>query len=223
MKAKAALKAGALAIALSTLPACKAPMVETLKPLSRGKPAALQVQEPKKHPCVTSVIPGGRQDSCHVLLQIHESPIDHSLDRGSAVSQVLIYHILSDLIKNYGTDTVLLEGVRPIDDLRKMLPIFGNDKSRAFVKKFKTCASNISAQIKKQRPDLSYRQAGADFCLASGMLRGYPWTMSHYMLLVFQNPSAKFTGLERRPDQLSKSMAQMRLMDKLSKNPDLMH
>jgi hypothetical protein len=217
MKPRAVLSTIILASALALGISCKTPLVEG--------PASLKTRQyhaPKAHPCARHVIKGGIPNSCHILFQIHRCPLVQEIPRDAVHSQILLYRVISDLIKNHGVGVVFLEGADISEDLRKDL------RSKCD----KKCSDKIQGSIGRCASDVAYtdlmggrffdspavsRRIAEEFCLAKVLLHSYSLANISKVLLILNNPSVLFTGFERNKRKRFQVLKKHRILWKLRK------
>ena len=201
------LKNAVLASALA-MPACHTPV----KPNELlGKPPIVeQTSQRYRHPCENEVIPGGMKTHSYILLQIHEEKVGHiaelkkiigevsgdptrTMTDGAALSQILQFRIINDLIKNYGIKTVILEGM-PKKPLKLLSKKEMDSTQREFFEMLVSISEKCIPEAMRTHPDLSEKHAAEDFCLALYIFQD---PLSNYILLATSNPVIAFTGFER--------------------------
>lgn len=215
MKAHAIARTVILATTLVFGVSCKRPLVEGPK---IAKTSRSDVMEP--HPCTRKVIEGGLNSSCHILFQDHPSLLTKKVTRKEVRSQILLYHVLSDLIKNYGVSVVFLEGTRISENVGKDQHAKCNEKCLDRVSAlFERCVGNAIrlpcgySQIPCGGDSKWLDKRGAeDFCLARALWYDYRNKNLHTVLLILHNPSVLFTGFERDPEKFLQKVERHRLL-----------
>jgi len=213
MKPRTLLGTAVLAAALAVAPSCKTPLVDG--------PASLKTRQhhaQKPHPCASYVIEGGIPTSCHILFQIHERPLLQKASNEAVRSQILLYRVVSDLIKNHGVGVVLLEGVNISEDVRGELQSRCDKKcSDAIQNAIRNCISNMLYDngIQGRFPSSFSRRGAENFCLAEVLLHAYHFMDISKVLLILRNQPVLFTGFERNRKKRSQDMKKQRLLIKL--------
>ena len=218
MKARAIARTVILATALALGVSCKRPLVEGPR---IAKTSHRHIVEP--HPCTRKVIEGGVNSSCHILFQDHPSLLTKKITKKEVCSQILLYHVLSDLIKNYGARLVFLEGVGVSEDLRKAVHAKCNEKCLNRVRAlFERCTNNTDRLScgYDQTPCRTFprwfdKRGAEDFCLARILGYDYRNKNLHTILLILHHPSVFFTGFERNRGELFQKVERHRLLLRL--------
>ena len=203
------LKSIVLASALA-MPACHTPV----KPNELlGKPPIVeQTSQRYRHPCENEVIPGGMKTHSYVLLQIHEEKVGHiaelkkiigevsgdptrTMTDGAALSQILQFRVINDLIRKFGVKTVILEGMRSSKNPLMLVSKNEMDPTqREFFEKLVSISEKCIPEAMRTHPDLSEKHAAEDFCIALYIFQD---PLSNYVLFATSNPVIAFTGFER--------------------------
>jgi hypothetical protein len=163
------------------------------------------------HPCTSKVIRGGLPSQSYILFQQHSHPITKSITKVGVHSQIFLYRVLTDLIRNYAVDTVLLEGITTGTDVRKyILTRLGEERVNKIREMYRVCVSDIywsptTIDVLRGKRDAE------NYCLGYYLLCGRRYTGYNMRLLVAQNPSVFFTGIER--DLHYEGMKQLRHLD----------
>lgn len=218
MKPRAIFGTTILASVLALGISCKTPLVEG--------PASVKTNQHRmqqSHPCVVKAIPGGLNSSCHILFQIHKSPLVQETSKGEVHSQILLYRVISDLIKNHAVSVVFFESVDTSEDVRKDL----------LSKCDKKCSDNIQSSLRRCVDDVLFdnemrgrfydslntsKRKAEDFCLAKILWYSYRLAPIPKALLVLGNPSVLFTGFERDQKKRFQKLKKLRLLWKLRKD-----
>jgi len=224
MKALAIARTAILVTTLAFSVSCKMPLIE--RP-NIAKTRVSNIIEP--HPCTRKVIEGGLNSSCHILFQDHPSLLTKKITKEEVRSQILLYRVLSDLIKNYGVRVVFLEGTRISEDIRKVLYARCDAKCLDRVSTiFEHCVSNAirlpcgygEIPCGGESKWLDKHEA-EDFCLARTLWYDYRNKNLHMVLLILSNPSVLFTGFERNPGALLQKLERHRLLLGLRKHIEM--
>jgi hypothetical protein len=224
MKARAIARNVILAATLASAVSCKVPLVERPKIAKTSHPTTT-----RPHLCTRKVIAGGLNSSSHILFQDHPSILTKKLTKKEVRSQILLYHVLFDLIKNYGVRVVFLEGTRISEDVRETLHAKCDEEclNRLSVL-FERCVSNATrlpcgyGQIPCGGGSRWLDRHGAeDFCLARILWYDYRNKNLHTVLLIRRNPSVLFTGFERNPQTSLQKLERYRLLLELRKHIEM--
>jgi hypothetical protein len=217
MRTRAALRAAILATALTLGFSCKTPLVEG--------PASLKMRQhhaQKPHPCATNVIEGGLNTSCHILFQLHRRPFTQATSKKVVRSQILLYNVVSDLIKNYGVSVVLLEATDISEDMKQTLSSKCDRKCSTTIQAaLRSCVADViyDAELQKQFFDSQSdsKRKAEDYCLAKVLWHSYSLAHMAKALLVLNNTSVIFTGFERDRKKRFRKLKKQRFLWKLRK------
>lgn len=218
MNPRAVLRTAILAVALAAGVSCKTPLVEG--------PASVRTSQrhvQPSHPCTTRVIKGGRHHSCHILFQTHKNMITNTISESGVRSQILLYHVLSDLIRNYGVHVVLLEGAEIWEDVRESLSAsYGKKRLNDVWSIFGKCMGSeiqtdhgITSGMRLNLPGVLGDHADVNFCLAKTIWHDPYLAGFSKLFLIFKNPHIFFTGVERDRKVLYKKLKRYKLLMKL--------
>ena len=220
MKAPGIVRTVILATALTFGASCKTPLVEGPR---AARTAICGVAKP--HPCTRKIIRGGLPSSSHILFQKHEDPLTRKITKRAVLSQILQYHILSDLIKNYGVRVVFLEGAEISDDVRQKMHANCGEKCVDRIQtRFGECVVDTALPCGDRQllcrliPEWPSRHHAEDFCLAWNLLYTYRLRPFPKFLLILENPSVFFTGVEKDLKALRQEVTKYRLLLRFRKH-----
>ncbi len=170
----------------------------------------------RKHQCEIACISGGRNADSYVVLQTHDDTIEHTFNTDSLTSQLFQYHLLQDLVDNFGVKTIFFEGVyssETLDAHEKMDETEPDLRQKGFAG-FIRCVKETKARFAKDSPALLLRgKAAEDECIASDLRIEQAYT---HFLLRMGYPSINMVGAENR-EAYDAEIGYIFLMDGLAK------
>jgi len=138
------------------------------------------------------VYPGGLKTESFVFLQIHQNSYTQKMSSLPAHSQILVYHVLRNLIKRFGIKTVILEGLEHNQlYLQSKEQLEEASETRGT---FERCVSEAASWARNIKPGLQKKEEAEDVCLMNFFARGK--LVAHWQLLSANDPGMRMIGFE---------------------------
>jgi|GEM_PF-2940206 len=204
----------------------KAPQPQSQSVQAAKSPAKAGPKNPDEHPCVRGIINGGKPGNVFVLMQYHMDPVKETVNDQTATSQILIYHLLNDLIRNYGVKAVLFEGLAFGRDVKRDFEkgegpmLHGRVHADAFRKCISESGKEMLSALAETDPGHATPRNLEDLCLAVSLMNGDPFANQH--VLLSEHSGVFFTGLEEDMEVQKKEMEGIKtILGELRRDPSL--